>query len=58
MFPSYDIVWPQLLIGFLQISMPFNTQIKLFVTIYMRNNKFSENTLQVWVTLNEQSDQC
>ena len=37
--------------------MAFNTQIKLFVTIYRKNNNVSENTLQVWLTLKEQSDQ-
>ena len=37
--------------------MAFNTQIKLFVTTHRRNNNVSENTLQVWLTLKEQSDQ-
>ena len=35
--------------------MDFNTQIKLFVTTYLRNNNVGENTLKVWLTL--QSDQ-
>ena len=38
--------------------MAFNTQIKLFVTTYMRNKKnVKENPLKVWFTLKEQSDQ-
>ena len=38
--------------------MAFNIQIKLFVTTYRENiNNVSENTLQVWYTLKEQSDQ-
>ena len=38
--------------------MAFNTQIKLFATTYRKNNNYvSENTLQVWYTQKEQSDQ-
>ena len=37
--------------------MAFNTKIKLFITTYRNINNDSENTLQVWLTLKEQSDQ-
>ena len=37
--------------------MAFNTQIKLFVTTYTRNDYVSENTLQLWLTLKKLSDQ-